>query len=176
MSDTDDKKETREQKHEEREEAREKRHEAHEEARKERHAHHHHGDHLGHRIDRDEARAHDELEKISKEVSDVTEKKELHVHTTHRWVFRLHHAAMKLLRTHEDELDEAKPEAAWIPDALDAIFDADKQAVALHKAVVDASGKHTAKDADFDKANIPDLLKAFQADIDKAAKAVPAEE
>lgn len=80
---------------------------------------------------------------------------------------------MKLLHAHETELDEAKPEASWIPDALDAIFDADKQAVALHKAVVTASGKHVAKDADFDKAGIPDLMKALQADVEKALTAVP---
>lgn len=127
-------------------------------------------------MDREEVHAHKELEDVAKELDDVTKKKELHVHTTHHWVYKLNHAAMKLLHAHEDELDEAKPEAEWIPEALDAIFDADKQAVALHKAVVTASGKHTAKDADFDKANIPDLLKALQADIDKASKAVPAEE
>lgn len=167
MSDHEERKEAREEKREERKEAREERHEE----RKE-----HHGSRFGRREDRDDRRAHDEVEKIQKDLADIVSKKDIHVHKTHEFLHKLHHAAMKILHTHEDELDAAQGEAAWIPDALDAIFDADKQSVALSKAITAASGSHTAKDADFDKDGVQTAIKALQADVDKAAKLIPSDE
>ena len=166
MSDHEERKEAREEKREERKEAREERREE----RKE------HGGHFGHREGHDEKRAHDEVARVQKDLEDIVSKKDIHVHKTHEFLHRLHHAAMKILHTHEDELDAAQGEASWIPDALDAIFDADKQSVALSKAITAASGSHTAKDADFEKDGVQTAIKALQADIDKAAKLIPSEE
>ena len=158
--------------HEERKEAREERHEERKEAREGRHGGHH-----GRLMDdiekHDTKRAHEEIAKVKEELDEALKKKEIHVHATHAWLHRLAHAAFKILRTHEDELDQAKPEASWVPDALDAIFDADKHSVALGKAIVSASGSHTAKEADFDKAEVQDALKGMQLDIDKAVQIIP---
>lgn len=164
MSDHEERKEAREEKREERKEAREERREE----RKD-----HHGSHLGRREGHDERRAHDEVARVQKDLEDIVSKKEIHVHKTHEFLHKLHHAAMKLLRTHEDELDAAQSEASWVQDALDAIFDADKQSVALGKAITAASGSHTAKDADFEKDGVQTAIKALQADVDKAAKLIP---
>lgn len=161
--------------HEERKEAREERHEERKEERKERR------EDRGTMAERffndvekiDSKRAHEEIGRVKDELDDVLKKKEIHVHMTHTWLHHLTHAAFKILHTHEAELDDAKPEAAWIPDALDDIFDADKQSVALGRAIVSASGSHTAKDADFDKPEIQNAIKALQLDIDKAVQIIP---
>lgn len=164
MSDHEERKEAREERHEEREEAREARHEGRGK---------HHGRFLDDMEGHDTRRAHEEIAKVKEELDEVIQKKEIHVHATHAWLHRLAHAAFKILRTHEDELDQAKPEASWVPDALNSIFDADKQSVALGKAIVSASGTHTAKDADFGKQEVQDAIKGLQLDIDKAVQIIP---
>ncbi|MBD5558973.1 MAG: hypothetical protein HDQ87_01235 [Clostridia bacterium] len=186
MSDHEERKEAREERREERAEDREERKEEraeHREERKGEHGHHgHHGHHGGpgrhgrfvHDAEKFTVKsAHEEIAKVKDELDDILEKKEIHVHATHVWLHRLTHAAFKLLRTHEDELDEAKPEASWVPDALNSVFDAEKQSVALGKAIVSASGTHTAKEADFNKAEVQDALKGLQLDIDKAVQQIP---
>lgn len=162
-----------EEKKEERREAREERHNEREEHREERREDRHSGHFLDSIEKHDTKRAHEEIGKVKDELYDILKKKEIHVHATHAWLHRLAHAAFKILRTHEDELDQAKPEASWVPDALNSIFDADKQSVALGKAIVSASGTHTAKDADFGKQEVQDAIKGLQLDIDKAVQIIP---
>lgn len=165
MSDHEERKEEREERREEREQHRDEKREARKDG--------HHGRFLDHMEEHDTKRAHEEIGRVKDELYDILKKKEIHVHATHAWLHRLAHAAFKILRTHEDELDQAKPEANWVPDALDAIFDADKQSVALGKAIVSASGSHTAKEADFEKPEVQNALKALQLDIDKAVQLIP---
>lgn len=118
--------------------------------------------------------AKEELTTVKDEIQKIVEKKDIHVHNTHEWLHKLHRASKKLLRDHETELDNAEQSSAWVNDALDAVYDADKQAVALAKAIVAASGHRVAKDADFDK--VQSAAQALEASVDKALAQIPATE
>lgn len=120
--------------------------------------------------------ADDELKRVKEEVGKILEKKDIHVHNAHEWMHKLGRASKVLLRDHETELDNAEQSSAWVNDALDAITDANKQTIALAKAIVAASGHRVAKDADFDKENIPTILNGITTAVDKALSEIPAEE
>lgn len=135
----------------------------------------HHEGHLAHRERRHEIDARDEVSRVKQELAEVCEKKDIHVHKTHEWLHKLGRASKALLRDHEEQLDNAEGSAAWVNDALEAVYDANKQVIAISKAIVAASGHRVAKDADFEKAGIVDTAKALSADLDKALSLIPDE-
>lgn len=138
---------------------------------------HHHAPHGGiheHREELLDGHAHEEINKVREQLAEAVEKKELHVHRTHSWLHKLNHASSRLLRMHEDELDNALPESAWANEALEAIFDADKQIVGIAKAI-SATG-HTVKGDEFDKAGISEKAAGLNAALDKALAVIPDKE
>lgn len=142
------------------------------------HVDHHHDRprHAERKEGREAVHAHRELTTVKDEIAKVVEKKDVHVHKTHEWLHKLGRATRVLLRDHEEQLDNAEESAAWVNDALDNIYDANKQIIALSKAIVAASGHRIAKDADFDKAGVADKAKAIEASIDKALALIPDDE
>lgn len=141
------------------------------------HPHHHHPhDHEGfdaRREAHDKARAHEEAQKVKEELAKVVQDKDLHVHKTHEWIHRLGHASSRILRENEISLDAGGGDTAWVNDALDAIFDAQKGIVAMAKATLDTADKHHAKGDEFDKAGIADKAKAVEAALDKIISLIP---
>ena len=140
------------------------------------HEHHEHGEFMEHmrmrRKMREAKSAREELQTVEKEIDDILQKKDIHVHNTHEWLHKLHRATKKLLRDHETELDNAEQSSAWVNDALDSIYDADKQCVALAKAIVAASGHRVAKDADF-KPDVESACNAIKTSVEKSLAQFP---
>lgn len=147
---------------------------------------HHHGLHHGHgprhaphggihehRAELLERHASEDISDVRTELAEAIEKKELHVHRAHAWLHKLNHASAKILRMHEEALDNLLPQSADIHDALEAIFDADRQIVGVAKAISD-SGREVKGD-NFDKADILGKLKSINASLDKAVRLLPEE-